>query len=608
VDVFNADGYERQLAGLVAPTGVAVDQNGHVWVAESGDGEDADGTVHELDAAGNLLQSWPTGYFSIADIAVDSASRVYLVNGATEVYRWTATGADETFITDGATGIAVGPGDDHLYVNKRDSISEYDESGAPVIDFGSGPIANSAGIAVHGATGNVFVSNSISPRQVCVFGPLVTLPDVTTAPATAITTTGATLHGTINPDGVAASYQFEWGTDTGYGNVAPADAVDVGDGSADIPVTVDLTGLTPGTTYHYRLKGTSVDGSNFGADQTFSTPGPPRIVSVSGAGAVGSATLAASVNPKVPDTTYHFEWGTDTTYGTTTPETALGSGFDELPAMANLAGLPSGVTHHFRVVATNAHGTTISGDATFTTTAAPSVRGQFVGDVGPDSATINASINPNGAETTYRFDYGLTAAYGSVTPAAPGSVGSGRSPQIASARLTGLAPGTTYHYRVLARSAAGVSSGPDRMFTTGSRPCQGAGCGGAQQPPPAGSGTGVAPPPAAPGKTPLKVRRLTRKQIANWARIGRLRLKVTVGGEGNVTARARAKLPGRWGPSTVARDVKPTAAAGVVTLNLRLSRAARRALGDHRLRVAIVVTSTGSDDRPTLRATLRKRR
>jgi DNA-binding beta-propeller fold protein YncE len=81
VDVLNSDGYERQLAGLIAPTGVVVDQNGHVWVAESGDGEDANGMVHEFDEAGNLLQSWPTGYFSIADIAVDSTSRVYLVNG-----------------------------------------------------------------------------------------------------------------------------------------------------------------------------------------------------------------------------------------------------------------------------------------------------------------------------------------------------------------------------------------------------------------------------------------------------------------------------------------------------------------------------------------------
>jgi hypothetical protein len=98
-------------------------------------------------------------------------------------------------------------------------------------------VTNSVGVAVHGQSGNVFVSNSIPPRQVSVFGPLVTLPDVTTAPATAVTTTSATLNGTIDPDGLAASYQFEWGADTGYGNVAPADPVDAGDGTADLPAT-----------------------------------------------------------------------------------------------------------------------------------------------------------------------------------------------------------------------------------------------------------------------------------------------------------------------------------------------------------------------------------
>ena len=227
VDVFDSLGYERQLTGLSAPTGVAVGQNGHVWVAESGTGE-----VNEYDAAGNLLQSWSTGS-SVEDIAVDSASQVYLINGFREVTRWTASGADGTPVTDFAFAIAVDPDDDHLYVDRFDVISEFDESGTPLVEFGSGRFANSAGVAVHGATGNVFVSNSISPREVSVFGPLVTLPEVSTDPATAITTTGATLNGTINPDGVAASYQFEWGTDTGYGNVAPADPVDVGDGTAE---------------------------------------------------------------------------------------------------------------------------------------------------------------------------------------------------------------------------------------------------------------------------------------------------------------------------------------------------------------------------------------
>jgi hypothetical protein len=153
-----------------------------------------------------------------------------------------------------------------------------------------------------------------------------------------------------------------------------------------------------------------------------------------GTGGVRSASLTALVNPNGPDTTYRFEYGADTTYGSTTPETAVGSGFDELPATAELSGLPSGVTYHFRVVATNVHSTTTGDDGTFTTTAAPTVRGQFVTDIGTGTATIFASISPNGAETTYQFEYGLTDAYGSLAPAAPAASGrrkADRSPECA---------------------------------------------------------------------------------------------------------------------------------------------------------------------------------
>ena len=298
VDVFDSTGaYERQLTGLVQPTGVAVDAEGHVWVAESGSGEDVNGMVHEFDATGALVQSWPNGYFQTDAIALDSSGRVYLLNGAGDVTRWTATGADETLIADSATGIAIDPGDDHLYVDKRNSVSEYDETGTFVVDFGSGRVANSFGVAVHGDSGRVYVSNSIPPVQVNVFGPLATIPDVSVGPADAITTTSATVSGTINPLGTASTYQFEWGTDTGYGNVAPATPGDAGSGTDEVPVTANLTNLAPGTTYHYRLRGTNTGGSNFSADGTFTTLSPPVIVSATGKGALASATLDCADQP-----------------------------------------------------------------------------------------------------------------------------------------------------------------------------------------------------------------------------------------------------------------------------------------------------------------------
>jgi hypothetical protein len=79
-------------------------------------------------------------------------------------------------------------------------------------------------------------------------------------------------------------------------------------------------------------------------------------------------------------------------------------------------------------------------------------------------AQLNALINPEGLPTTVSFQYGTTGAYGASTVAQP--VGSGRSTQLISALLAGLAPRTTYHYRVVAVNAAGSTFGDDVAFTT----------------------------------------------------------------------------------------------------------------------------------------------
>jgi hypothetical protein len=84
--------------------------------------------------------------------------------------------------------------------------------------------------------------------------------------------------------------------------------------------------------------------------------------------------------------------------------------------------------------------------------------------VGPTTATLNGTVNPNGLASSYHFVYGTTAAYGSTTGVT--SAGSGTSPAAVSATLTGLAPNTTYHYRLLASNSVGPSTGADQTFTT----------------------------------------------------------------------------------------------------------------------------------------------
>jgi streptogramin lyase len=85
------------------------------------------------------------------------------------------------------------------------------------------------------------------------------------------------------------------------------------------------------------------------------------------------ATLAGKVRPNSQATTYHFEWGSTTSYGSSTPLTPAGSGASALPVTATISALASAGTYHYRLVATNASGTTNGADAVFTTQAAPIV-------------------------------------------------------------------------------------------------------------------------------------------------------------------------------------------------------------------------------------------
>ncbi len=94
-------------------------------------------------------------------------------------------------------------------------------------------------------------------------------PTVTTDPASSITSTFATLNGRVNPNGLSATYYFEYGTDTNYGSTTPS--TDAGSGTSDVSVSANLTGLSAGTTYHFRIVATNSVGTSYGSDATFTT-------------------------------------------------------------------------------------------------------------------------------------------------------------------------------------------------------------------------------------------------------------------------------------------------------------------------------------------------
>lgn len=97
-------------------------------------------------------------------------------------------------------------------------------------------------------------------------------PKAVTGQADNMSFISATLNGTVNPMGAAARYYFDYGTTSAYGSVSsPPGVTEIG--SADIAVKADISKLTPGTTYHYRLVAENTSGKTLGEDRTFTTGG-----------------------------------------------------------------------------------------------------------------------------------------------------------------------------------------------------------------------------------------------------------------------------------------------------------------------------------------------
>lgn len=103
-------------------------------------------------------------------------------------------------------------------------------------------------------------------------GAVTALPIVTTVGVNAITASSASLVGSVNPNGLATSWWFTYGTTQAMGTVTAT----VGAGAGTTPVTVGapLVGLTPNTLYYFALVGTNVGGTVLGAQLSF-TPAAP---------------------------------------------------------------------------------------------------------------------------------------------------------------------------------------------------------------------------------------------------------------------------------------------------------------------------------------------
>jgi phosphodiesterase/alkaline phosphatase D-like protein len=268
-----------------------------------------------------------------------------------------------------------------------------------------------------------------------------------------------------------ASTTWDYGLTTDYGSTSPGDAVAV---DATITATGLLQGLQPGTTYQYRCRITSADGSATSADGTFTTStGPVPVTAAATAITDLSALLNGSAAAVSGALTCYFEIGTTTAYGRThTPFPNAISSHASTPMSALTSGLLPSTLYHYRFCVRDQDNHVFNGnDMTCTTAAAatpPVVTANTPGSLSANGATLKANVSAGSSPATLVFEWGTTTAYGSqITHSTP--LGTSQYEVITDA-LSGLTPSTTYHYRLVATNNEGTSTGPDTAFTTPALP------------------------------------------------------------------------------------------------------------------------------------------
>jgi hypothetical protein len=438
--------------GVAAPTGVAVDQStGDVYVANasgvlkydeelnpitvgwtppSATGvlavDPSTGDLLVADRNANLIRRYesdgtPVGSFAAErpiSVAANSAGEIFVVTSTGEVnLDCTATSAVRRFSAAGTPGgtvgsleapgaVAVDPDDDSILVaspvnqyncgSQRPAVSFFSAVGTFIesVELGEPTVgATIPGLAARGDGSTRVYAVSKSPENdergatsitAIAIPPAGTIDPVD--PAT-ITTHGAEFTGTVNPGGVDSKWHFEYRR-AGTATWTSTPEEDAGSGEASLPVSAQVAGLQANATYEVRLYVASADGGPTIAPISFRTDPAAPDVATRPATQVEEkeALLRGVVNPNNQTSTYYFEYGETTVYGQSVPSgqnAAAGEGGEPEQVATVVKGLAPSTTYHFRIVATNATGTSYGGDRTFTTAAVAAICPNAAFRVGP---------------------------------------------------------------------------------------------------------------------------------------------------------------------------------------------------------------------------------
>ncbi|HEU5105955.1 MAG TPA: hypothetical protein VFU11_08940 [Solirubrobacterales bacterium] len=325
-------------------------------------------------------------------------------------------------------------------------------------------------------------------------------PTIGNAAPTAIRNHEATIRFSIDPEGLETTYYAEYGLTTSYGDRSWLYEWDLpaGDDPVALSEPLSVWGLAAGTTYHYRIVAYNDEGTTYGTDQELTTTNEPKPTVVTEAATddtFSSVVLHGTVDPEgLPLSVCHFRYVTDSQFnrfgfsysigpvptlmGNVVPceETPaeIGSGNEPVPVHAVLESYPGG-RRHFRLEAENAYDVSAStGSETFGAPTpvieylAPSPRNH--------EATVHFTIDPQGLETEYEVEYGSAEGeYHEFNEPWSGTLPAGDDPVERQATFPAffegpLSAGKTFHWRVVAKSAAGTTVGPDETFTTTDEP------------------------------------------------------------------------------------------------------------------------------------------
>ncbi|HET9162089.1 MAG TPA: hypothetical protein VFN89_01420, partial [Solirubrobacterales bacterium] len=249
-----------------------------------------------------------------------------------------------------------------------DRIYEFDPTGNLIDQFGKEEFGEAfegtLGMATSAcAPGNLFVTNgeneaSAKGSFLRAYGSEPTgCFKALTLPASEVEETGATLNGTVDPEGEATSEcRFEWGTTTAYGHEASCAESPgaIGDGSEPVHVHAIISNLSAATIYHFRLRARIKGETETGPDRAFKTKGPPTISDEHVVSATsGEVTVKALVDPEGFPTSCHVDYGSTESYGQSSADVAVGSDRSEHAVTVLLSGLTPGAVYHWRFACHN---------------------------------------------------------------------------------------------------------------------------------------------------------------------------------------------------------------------------------------------------------------